>query len=81
MRSFSRRNSGVEANFADMMNENSEIGMSSTNFTTSGINDPDNVSTVSDIALMSKYLIKNYPIYYELFAEKLLLGIELVESQ
>ena len=26
---------------------------------------------------MSKYLIKNYPIYYELFKEKLLLGIEL----
>ena len=63
---------GSEANFADMMNEKAgEIGMSSTNFTnSSGINDPDNVSTVSDIALMSKYLIKNYPIYYELFAEK-----------
>ena len=63
---------GSEANFADMMNEKAgEIGMSSTNFTnSSGINDPDNVSTVSDIALMSKYLIKNYPVYYELFAEK-----------
>ena len=23
-----------------------------------------------DIALMSKYLIENYPIFYELFAEK-----------
>ena len=45
--------------------------MTSTNFTnSSGINDPDNVSTVRDIALMSKYLIKNYPIYYEMFAEK-----------
>ena len=45
--------------------------MTSTNFTnSSGINDPDNVSTVRDIALMSKYLIQNYPIYYELFAEK-----------
>ncbi len=63
---------GSEANFADMMNEKAgEIGMTSTNFTnSSGINDPDNVSTVKDIALMSKYLIKNYPIYYELFAEK-----------
>ena len=48
-----------------------EIGMTSTNFTnSSGINDPDNISTVRDIALMSKYLIQNYPIYYELFAEK-----------
>ena len=63
---------GSEENFADMMNEKAgEIGMTSSNFTnSSGINDPDNVSTVRDIALMSKYLIKNYPIYYELFAEK-----------
>ena len=63
---------GSEQNFADMMNEKAgEIGMTSTNFTnSSGINDPDNVSTVRDIALMSKYLIKNYPNFYELFAEK-----------
>ncbi len=63
---------GSEANFADMMNEKAgDIGMTSTNFTnSSGINDPDNISTVRDIALMSKHLIKNYPIYYELFAEK-----------
>jgi serine-type D-Ala-D-Ala carboxypeptidase (penicillin-binding protein 5/6) len=63
---------GSEENFAQMMNEKaSEIGMTSTNFTNaSGINHPDNVSTVSDIALMSKYLIQNYPIFYELFEEK-----------
>ena len=63
---------GSEQNFADMMNEKAiEIGMTSTNFTnSSGINDPDNISTVRDIALMSKYLIMNYPNFYELFAEK-----------
>ena len=63
---------GSEENFADMMNEKAgEIGMTATNFTnSSGINDPDNISTVRDIALMSKHLIQNYPIYYELFAEK-----------
>jgi D-alanyl-D-alanine carboxypeptidase (penicillin-binding protein 5/6) len=63
---------GSEENFADMMNEKAgEIGMTSTNFTnSSGINDPDNISTVRDIALMSKFLIQNYPIFYELFAEK-----------
>ena len=63
---------GSEANFADMMNDKAgEIGMTSTNFTnSSGINDPDNISTARDIALMSKYLIKNYPNYYEMFAEK-----------
>ena len=63
---------GSEENFADMMNEKAgEIGMVSSNFTnSSGINDPDNISTVRDIAIMSKHFIKNYPLYYELFAEK-----------
>ena len=56
---------------SEMMNEKaSEIGMTSTNFTnSSGINDPDNISTVRDIAYV-KYLIKNYPLFYEIFAEK-----------
>ena len=63
---------GSEENFSEMMNEKaSEIGMTSTNFSnSSGINDPDNISTVKDIAIMSKYLIQNYPDYYELFKEK-----------
>ena len=63
---------GSEETFAEMMNEKAaEIGMSSTNFTnSSGINDPDNYSTVRDIALMSKYLIANYPEYYGWYAEK-----------
>ncbi len=63
---------GSEENFAEMMNEKAEeIGMYSTNFTnSSGINDPDNISTVRDIALMSKYLIANYPKFYEIFKEK-----------
>ena len=63
---------GSEENFAEMMNEKAgEIGMTSTNFTNaSGINDPDNISTVRDIALMSKYLIKNHPEFYKMFSEK-----------
>ena len=63
---------GSEENFADMMNEKaSEIGMTSSNFTnSSGINDPDNISTVRDIAIMSKYLIVNYPELYQIFKEK-----------
>ena len=62
---------GTEAAFADMMNEKAEeIGLVNTNFTnSSGINDPDNYSTVRDIAIMSKYLIENYPNYYEYFKE------------
>ena len=63
---------GSEENFADIMNEKAnEIGMTNSNFAnSSGINHPDNYSTVRDIALMSKYLIKNYPKYYEIFKEK-----------
>tara|TARA_B100001057_G_scaffold153570_1_gene153671 strand:- start:2514 stop:3665 length:1152 start_codon:yes stop_codon:yes gene_type:complete len=62
---------GTEENFADIMNEKaSEIGMTNTNFAnSSGINDPDNYSTVRDIAMMSQYLIKNHPEYYEWFKE------------
>ncbi len=63
---------GSEENFAEMMNEKAlDIGMTSSNFTnSSGINDPDNVSTVRDIAIMSKYLINNFPDFYKLFKEK-----------
>ena len=62
---------GSEENFADIMNEKAaEIGMTNSNFAnSSGINDPENYSTVRDIALMSQYLIKNHPEYYELFKE------------
>ena len=42
-----------------MMNEKAgEIGMTSTNFTnSSGINDPDNISTVRDIAIIKNILL------------------------
>ncbi len=63
---------GTEEEFAIMMTSKAqEIGMSNTNFAnSSGINDPDNYSTVNDIMIMSNYLIKNYPEYYEWFSEK-----------
>ena len=63
---------GTEEEFAIMMTAKAqEIGMSNTNFAnSSGINDPDNYSTVKDIMIMSHYLIKNYPEYYEWFSEK-----------
>ena len=62
---------GSEENFAEIMNEKSkEIGLTNTNWSnSSGINDPQNYSTVRDIAIMSKYLILNYPKYYEYFKE------------
>ena len=62
---------GSEENFADIMNEKSkEIGLENTNWSnSSGINDPQNYSTVRDIAIMSKHLIEKYPKYYEYFKE------------
>ena len=63
---------GTEEEFAIMMTSKAnEIGMTNTNFgNSSGINHPDNLSTVRDILIMSNYLIKNYPEFYEYFKEK-----------
>ncbi len=63
---------GSEEEFAVMMTSKAlEIGMLNTNFSNaSGINDPDNYSTVRDILIMSDYLIRNFPDYYTYFAEK-----------
>ncbi len=63
---------GSEEEFAIMMTSKAlEIGMKNTNFSnSSGLNDPDNYSTVRDILIMSNYLIKKYPEYYEYYKEK-----------
>ncbi len=63
---------GTEEEFAILMTMKAkELGMENTNFTnSSGINDPDNYSTVRDILIMSNYLIKEHPEYYQLFSEK-----------
>ena len=63
---------GTEDEFAVMMTAKAkEIGMDNTNFAnSSGINDTENVSTVRDIMLMSRYLIKEFPEEYKYFAEK-----------
>jgi len=63
---------GTEEEFSIMMTSKAkEIGMTNTNFAnSSGLNDPDNYSTVRDIMIMSNYLIKNHPEYYKWFSEK-----------
>ena len=63
---------GTEDEFAILMTAKAkELGMNNTNFTnSSGINDPDNYSTVRDILIMSNYLIKEHPEYYKWFAIK-----------
>ena len=62
---------GSEEAFATIMTSKAlELGMTNTNFTNaSGINDPDNYSTVRDILIMSDYLIRNYPEFYKYFKE------------
>ena len=62
---------GTEEEFAILMTSKAkELGMENTNFAnSSGINDPDNYSTARDILIMSNYLIKNHPNFYEYFAE------------
>ena len=62
---------GTEEEFAILMTMKAkELGMENTNFAnSSGINDPDNYSTVRDILIMSNYLIKQHPEYYKLFKE------------
>jgi serine-type D-Ala-D-Ala carboxypeptidase (penicillin-binding protein 5/6) len=63
---------GTEEEFAIIMTSKArDIGMFNTNFAnSSGINDPDNYSTVRDILIMSNYLIKNHPEFYKWFSEK-----------
>jgi D-alanyl-D-alanine carboxypeptidase (penicillin-binding protein 5/6) len=63
---------GTEEEFAILMTAKAkEIGMEYTNFSnSSGINDPDNYSTVRDILTMSNYLIKEHPEFYKWFANK-----------
>ncbi len=63
---------GTEEEFAILMTVKAkELGMENTNFAnSSGINDPDNYSTVRDILIMSNYLIKEHPEFYEWFALK-----------
>jgi len=62
---------GSEEEFAVLMTAKAhEIGMKNSNFTnSSGISDPDNYSTVSDILIMSSYLIRTYPEFYKYFSE------------
>ncbi len=63
---------GTEEEFSILMTAKAkELGMENTNFAnSSGINDPDNYSTVADILKMSHYLIKEHPEYYKWFAIK-----------
>ena len=63
--------SGSEETFSILMIEMaSDIGLINTIFSNStGMHSVKNYSTVQDIALMSQYMINNYPEHYHLFSE------------
>lgn len=63
---------GTEDNFVTLMNEKAtDIGMSNTNFSNaSGIYSKTNYSTVSDLAILSLYMIDTYPELYKMYKQK-----------
>ena len=63
---------GSENNFVKLMNDKAKkIGLNYTKFGNStGIIIPTNTTTVKDVAIMSSYLINNYPELYYFFGEK-----------
>ena len=63
---------GNEENFVYLMNEYaSELGMNNTSFNNaSGLPDPLNVTSASDLALLTGELIKNFPDHYRHYSQK-----------
>ena len=63
---------GSEATFASLMNQQAQrLGMTSTQFINStGWPDPDHYSTARDIAKLTRALIRDFPEYYEYYAER-----------
>jgi D-alanyl-D-alanine carboxypeptidase (penicillin-binding protein 5/6) len=62
---------GSEEAFADLLNKKAkELGMNNSNFTnSSGWPDPNHYSTVRDLAIMARALIKNFPDHYGLYSQ------------
>lgn len=63
---------GSESAFTVRMNRKAgEIGMTRTRFrNASGLHNPNQISTVRDMARMSRYLVENYPSYYSYFSTR-----------
>ncbi len=62
---------GSEETFARIMNELAlDIGLTSSNFTNStGLPEPELRSTARDLATLARYIIREFPEYYFMFAE------------
>ncbi|WP_104201846.1 D-alanyl-D-alanine carboxypeptidase family protein [Billgrantia saliphila] len=63
---------GGEGPFADMMNQHaSRLGLSNTHFVNAtGLPHPEHYSSARDLALLSQYIIDDYPEHYAIYAEK-----------
>jgi D-alanyl-D-alanine carboxypeptidase (penicillin-binding protein 5/6) len=63
---------GSEQTFADLMNQHArQLGMTDTHFVNStGLPDPEHYTTARDIARVTQSIIRNFPEYYKLYAEK-----------
>ena len=63
---------GSESTFANIENQMSaKIGLTNSHWTNaSGLPDPNLHTTARDLANLARYLIKTYPEYYHIFAEK-----------
>ena len=62
---------GTEETFANIMNELAqEIGLKNSNFTNStGLPDEKMYVSAQDLAILAKYIIKEFPDYYPIFSE------------
>ncbi|MDX5433699.1 MAG: D-alanyl-D-alanine carboxypeptidase [Halomonas sp.] len=63
---------GGEAPFADMMNQHaSRLGMHNTNYANAtGLPHPEQYSSARDMAILSQYIINDYPEHYAVYSEK-----------
>lgn len=63
---------GGEAPFADLMNQHAtRLGLHNTSFANAtGLPHPEQYSSARDMALLSQYIINDYPQHYAIYAEK-----------
>ncbi|PAU74648.1 D-alanyl-D-alanine carboxypeptidase family protein [Halomonas salipaludis] len=63
---------GGEQPFADLMNQHAQrLGLHNTNFANpTGLPDPEQYSSARDMALLSQYIINDYPEHYAMYSER-----------
>ncbi len=63
---------GDESNFAALMNQQAKrLGLTATNFrNATGLPDPQHYTTASDLAILAKRIIQDFPEYYTMYSTK-----------